>query len=41
MEGKAKREEGILMGKTDNYKNGYVNVEVVDVYSGCQVVERR
>lgn len=32
MEGKAKREKGVLLGKTDNYKNSYVPIQSVPVY---------
>ena len=41
MEGKAKREKGVLMGKTDNYKSGYVSVQEVPVYKDGEVVDRR
>jgi tRNA A37 methylthiotransferase MiaB len=41
VEGRAKREQGVLMGKTDNYKNGYAAVQTVPLYDKGQVVGRR
>jgi tRNA A37 methylthiotransferase MiaB len=32
LEGKAKRQENTLMGKTDNFKNSYAKVSKVSVY---------
>ena len=32
IEGKAKREQDTLMGKTDCFKNGYVKIDQVPVY---------
>lgn len=34
IEGKAKREQNVLMGKTDHFKNGYVKITSVPVYQG-------
>jgi tRNA A37 methylthiotransferase MiaB len=41
LEGRAKREQNTLMGKTDHFKNGYVGVERVPVYRSGKVVGER
>jgi len=41
MEGRAKREEGVLMGKTDNFQNGYVKVQEVPLFEGGMIVGSR
>ncbi len=34
MEGKAKRDHKVLIGKTDHFKNGYVEIVDVPVFEG-------
>jgi tRNA A37 methylthiotransferase MiaB len=39
IEGRAKRESNVLMGKTDNFKNGYAKIEKVPVYKEGKVID--
>lgn len=39
IEGKAKRDTGVLMGKTDHFKNGYAKITKVPVYKDGKVIE--
>lgn len=41
MEGKAKRDSNTLMGKTDNFKNGYVKIQSVSVYQDGKEIAQR
>jgi hypothetical protein len=41
MEGKAKRDSNVLMGKTDNFKNGYAKIESVPVFREGKGIEER
>ncbi len=41
MEGRAKRDTNVLMGKTDNFKNGYVKIQSVPVFEKGKEVEQR
>lgn len=41
IEGKAKREVDVFMGKTDHFKNGYAKLEKVPVYKDGKIIEER
>jgi hypothetical protein len=41
MDGKAKRDSNTLMGKTDNFKNGYAKIQNVPVYQDGKEVAQR
>jgi tRNA A37 methylthiotransferase MiaB len=41
LEGRAKRDTNVLMGKTDNFKNGYVKIQNVPVFQDGKEVEQR
>lgn len=41
IEGRAKRDANVLLGKTDHYKSGYVKVTSIPVYEGGKEVGKR
>jgi hypothetical protein len=41
LEGRSKRDQSVLMGKTDTFKNGYVAVSKMPIFKAGQTVEQR
>jgi hypothetical protein len=41
IEGRAKRDIDVLMGKTDSFKNGYAKIQSVPIYKDGKIIESR